>query len=315
LLPRDLNIELEDRLGVTVESVTPVSGGCISQTGKIVSSGGTFFAKWGEAEIAQTYAPEREGLNRLRALCGIIRVPEVIDLVLLDSGEGMLLMEWIDVGSPTEKCWSDLGAGLAELHEANVQRPEYGFDVDNFIGGSVQKNDWRDDWAQFFCDCRLQPQWEAAGRAGLLSPGWSSLFSQILEMVSSLLPSMPRNSLVHGDLWSGNVLADMTGRPVIIDPAVYYGHGEVDLAMSTLFGRFPDVFYRAYNEAASESTIAGPAVNRRAISGGAGGARYRDTVYLIYNLYHLLNHLNLFGTGYQSSVESTMRSINSAIQT
>jgi len=272
-----------------------VSGGCISQTGKIFTSAGPFFAKWGDSEVAQTYAPEVRGLNRLRAACEIIRIPEVIEQFTLESGAGLLLMEWIDVRSPTHACWAALGQGLAEMHARTSDAKQYGFPEDNFIGGSAQINGWRDHWPQFFSECRLQPQWEAAERAGILIAGWEPMFSKFLARIHQVLPSKPQNSLIHGDLWSGNVFADRTGRPVLIDPAVYYGHGEVDLAMSRLFGSFPDAFYRAYYE--SETFDSG--------TQGAG-----NQLIAVYNLYHLLNHLNLFGTGYQSSVESTLRSID-----
>ena len=296
MLPPDLHLQIEDRLGVTVESVSPVSGGCISHTGKIVTSGGTFFAKWGEASVARTYVPEMEGLNRLRAACGIIRIPEVIEIVVLESGAGLLLMEWIDVVSPTHECWAEMGRGLAEMHRTGQEDlddvvPGYGFGANNFIGGTLQTNDWKKSWPGFFADCRLMPQWEAASRAGLLKQDWDPMFSEIIDHLPDMLPASPIPSLVHGDLWTGNVLSDSAGRPVLIDPAVYYGHAEVDLAMTRLFGRFLEAFYRAYDEASARVP-------------SDGHVRHQ-----VYDLYHLLNHLNLFGTGYQSSVESTMRSL------
>jgi fructosamine-3-kinase len=224
---------------------------------------GAGFRKHGRSTAA-----EREGL---RALGAVARVPRI-----LDHGEDYLLLERLDLQRGGD--WAALARMLARLHRTTG--PRYGWEKDNFIGRAPQKNGWRDDWAVFWRECRLQPQYERAGMKG-------EYFEHLLE------GHQPAPSLLHGDLWNGNVGFTAEG-PVIFDPAVYYGDREADLAMTELFGGFPPEFYEEY---------------RRAYPLPAGYETRKN----LYNLYHLLNHLNLFGAGYRAQVQRTLGLLRNAL--
>jgi fructosamine-3-kinase len=187
-----------------------------------------------------------------------------------------LALEWIEAVSPDARCESRLGAGLAQLHRHRAAR--CGYQHDNFIGATPQGNAWMQDWAAFFCERRLRPQLALAVRRGFAAEVRCG--EHLLEAVPALLAGrdVPA-SLLHGDLWGGNWLASVGGEPVLIDPAVYYGDREADLAMTALFGGFGAAFYRAYE----------------AVAPRAPGWQVRAE---LYNLYHVLNHANLFGGGY-----------------
>jgi protein-ribulosamine 3-kinase len=167
---------------------------------------------------------------------------------------------------------------LASLHRQTG--PRFGWHRDNYIGLAPQINGWRDDWAEFFIECRLRPQFERAGLKG-------EFFEKLLRN------HRPQPSLLHGDLWSGNAGFIAEG-PVVFDPAVYYGDREADLAMTELFGGFPDEFYAAYDAAWPRE-------------------RGYESRKHLYNLYHLLNHLNLFGSGYLAQVEATLGLLRRAL--
>lgn len=187
---------------------------------------------------------------------------------ILDHGPDFILLERLDLRRDGD--WSALAQMLATLHRETG--PRFGWHRDNWIGGTPQINTWHDDWADFFLECRLRPQ---ASRAGLELPDLRLLENH-----------RPQPSLLHGDLWSGNAGFIDEG-PVIFDPAVYYGDREADLAMTELFGGFPREFYSAY---------------RKIYPLDAG----YETRKHLYNLYHLLNHLNLFGSGYLAQVQRTL---------
>ena len=198
----------------------------------------------------------------------MVRVPRI-----LDHGADFILLEQLDLQRKGD--WAALARMLADLHRTTG--PRFGWHRDNWIGATPQVNSWRDDWATFFLECRIQPQLALARKNGFSIP-----FSK-----SNLLEGhKPSPSLLHGDLWSGNAGFIDEG-PVIFDPAVYYGDREADIAMSELFGGFPREFYAAY---------------RKAYPLDAG---YEQRKHL-YNLYHLLNHLNIFGAGYLAQVERTL---------
>ena len=238
------------------------------------------------ADVAML-ACEADGLRALAAT-GAIRVPAILaeDATVDDAH---LALEWIDLTAPTEPV--ALGRALATLHGAPAPRgpcgERFGWHRDNFIGGTPQANDWSDDWIAFFRDARLVPQLERAHRNGFrgdLERDGVRLLSQLPDLLHDHAPSP---SLVHGDLWQGNAGTLPDGSPVVFDPAVYVGDGEVDLAMTELFGGFGSAFMRAYE---SVRPIA------------PGYALRRD----LYTLYHLLNHLNLFGATYRIRIEHTL---------
>jgi len=226
------------------------------------------FRKEGPAQRAEAFAAEAEGLEALRPH---IRVPRVLDRGV-EGAKAFIVLEYLELSAGGD--FAALGGALASLHRNSG--PRFGWPRDNYIGLGLQENGWCDDWAEFFRERRIKPQLERAGLRVKLDA-----LDRILDGHS------PRPSLLHGDLWSGNAGFTREG-PVVFDPAVYYGDREADLAMTELFGGFPPEFYRAYSEALPLE----PGYERRKH---------------LYNLYHLLNHLNLFGGGYLAQVKSTLR--------
>lgn len=224
------------------------------------------------------YASEFAGLAALRAAGA--RAPEPYAHGLR-AGEAFIEMERLDLGGRPD--WPALARMLATLHRNTGER--FGWGSDNWIGLSPQRNAWTEDWAAFFWEFRLLPQ---LSKANLLRE------AKNLNIKAFFKTYQPVPSLLHGDLWSGNVGFTAQG-PVVYDPAVYYGDREADIAMTELFGGFPDSFYRAYDE---ELPL------------DAGYAKRKH----LYNLYHLLNHLNLFGAGYRGQVQATLGLLLGALQ-
>ncbi len=221
------------------------------------------------------YAAEAEGLAALREAGA--RAPEPYAHGLRE-GRAYIEMERLELGGAPD--WPALARMLAALHRHSGER--FGWGADNWIGLSPQKNGWREDWVGFYRDCRLAPQLE---RAGLL-PEAETLIARLSAFFEGYRPAP---SLLHGDLWSGNVGFTPAG-PVLFDPAVYYGDREADLAMTELFGGFPGEFYAAYRAAWP-------------LDSGYETRKH------LYNLYHLLNHLNLFGGGYLGQARAMLRSL------
>lgn len=214
----------------------------------------------------------------LQALAsGPLRVPQVITVGSFADVD-CLVLEYISSTSQAPDFFEQLGSGLAELHRLSSDC--FGWAEDNYLGTTRQPNHESDDWLEFFSDQRLEFQFQLARRNGLGSRELFKLGEKLCQQLNRFIgqPEDPP-SLLHGDLWSGNFLADETGVPVIFDPAIYYGRREADLAMPALFGGFPSSFWDSYHEAWPL----------------AEGWQERLE---IYKLYHLLNHLNLFGSGY-----------------
>lgn len=274
---------LQAVLGRPILELLPVSGGCISEAWQVRTTEETVFVKLSKGLLPGMLAAEAEGLHEL-AKSGAIRVPEVIRLT-----EDFLVLEFIPtaINLPTD-FWPRLGQQLANLHA--YSRKIHGFHQDNFIGRSPQKNHCNGNWKEFFWQRRLLPQWEMAVQRGI--PKTTKLLWHKLEILwpAPLEGSSTQASLLHGDLWSGNVLVSNSGEPVVIDPAVYYGDPEADLSLTYIFGGFPTPFYHAYHEIRPK---------------GEGFARRQK----VYQLYHLLNHFNLFGNSYMQSVESCLGEI------
>lgn len=219
-----------------------------------------------------------------------MRVPHVL---AAETAEGdrpaFLVIEWIDAAPKPDRDRAGelLGAGLAALHRHSA--PAYGLDHDNYCGPTLQINEWRSSWIAFYRECRLQPQIERAQRAGLVPKTRSDRLGCLLDRLDHWIPdNLEPPALIHGDLWGGNWLIDSADQPVIIDPAVSYSHREAELAMCHLFGGFPASFFAAYDDAAP------PAAGR-------------DERLPLYRLYHLLNHLNLFGAGYGAAIDDVLR--------
>ena len=266
---RDHDIDVSDR-----DMPRPVGGGDISAAWRIRAQHSAVFLKTGPASSIEMFEAEAEGLRELEK-AEAIRVPEVLGCV--HSGkESLLALEWIDFDLPGPDTERLLGEGLARQHRYCAQR--FGWHRDNTIGSTPQHNPWSDDWVEFFREQRLGYQLELAARNGYT--GELQVEGQRLlgNLGSFFGDYWPEASLLHGDLWGGN-WASSGGEPVIFDPAVYYGDRESDLAMTRLFGGFGADFYRAYES--SWPLVAG------------SGERM-----LLYQLYHVLNHLNLFGRSY-----------------
>jgi fructosamine-3-kinase len=280
-----LSQRLSSELGGTFEPhpSVRVHGGCINDSFRWESSNGPLFVKIASAAQLQMLEAEAEGLSELDA-ANAVRVPTVLGIGAAENGS-FLALEWIELCPCSAEDQARLGSQLARQHRVLATR--CGWSRNNTIGSTEQVNTWSDDWATFFRECRLRFQLDLARRNGhtgrLQQTG-----NRLLELMDDLLGDhRPAPSLLHGDLWGGNAAADTSGAPVIFDPAVYFGDREADLAMTRLFGGFNREFYAAYEAAWPLPPGASERVD-------------------LYNLYHVLNHLNLFGTGYLGQAQSLM---------
>ncbi|WP_300454398.1 fructosamine kinase family protein [Accumulibacter sp.] len=264
-----------------VERATMIGGGSISRTLRIDSDDRCWFVKLNDPALADMFAAEVDGLSAL-AVCSALRVPGVVGHGVAGRHAWLLLDHLALRGLREGRRGADAGRALAELHR--IEGAQYGWHRDNYIGRTPQFNAPHASWPAFFARRRLLPQLDLARRLGhhgkLIAAG---------ERLADKLPALfadhrPPPSLLHGDLWSGNAASDETGALVLFDPAVHFGDRESDLAMSELFGGFPDSFYAAYGE----SWPLADGFERRKI---------------LYQLYHVLNHLNLFGGGYLLQAE------------
>ncbi|MBQ9075130.1 MAG: fructosamine kinase family protein [Mogibacterium sp.] len=286
---------------IAVVGKTPVSGGDINRAYALhLSDGGRLFMKANRKENADFFRAEAEGLEALRS-AGAISVPGVIARGM-DDNESFLLLEYIEEGRRSPAASEELGRRLAQLHMADTENMtisddmpgtanlvpggRYGFLHDNYIGAGFQCNEPAETWTEFFTERRLRPQFEKASSYWDVDERKS--IERFLDRMDRYLAEPERPSLLHGDLWAGNYMIDSSGEPWLIDPAAYVGHAEADLAMTELFGGFDRRFYDSYRETAGIDP---------------GYADRRD----IYNLYHLLNHLNLFGGSYLYSVLSIVK--------
>lgn len=277
---RDAGISLER--GATPR---PVGGGDISAAWQLDAGDRALFLKTGTVNSAEMFAAEAEGLSEI-ALANALRVPEVF-AVGQTADTAFLALEWLPFERPDVACEQRFGEQLAKMHRTSKER--FGWHRDNTIGLTPQHNPWTADWTEFFRQQRLGYQLELAAKNGY-SGELQRQGRRLLERLPSLFEGYePSASLLHGDLWGGN-WASSGGEPVIFDPAVYYGDRETDLAMTRLFGGFGRAFYDAYE-------AAWPL---------APGSAERQH---LYQLYHVLNHLNLFGGGYQGRALSLIRAL------
>jgi protein-ribulosamine 3-kinase len=269
-------------------SARPVSGGCIHSAWRLDGPDGPVFLKASRAAAAWLLEAEADGLEALRD-AGFLRVPAVLGCGTT-AGSAWLALEWLELRSATPASERALGAGLARQHLAAGGR--YGWHRDNAIGATPQPNEPTDDWAQFFAERRIGFQLEHGATQGLprrLLERGRRLREQVPELLADRRPAP---ALLHGDLWGGNRAADTQGRPVVFDPAVHYGDPECDLAMTRLFGAFDRQFYAAYDE----------------VLPPAPGRALRER---LYQLYHVLNHANLFGGGYVAQAERLIEELSS----
>lgn len=268
-----------------------MGGGSISRALELRVGGRCYFLKLNGAGALPMFEAEVDGLAALAA-CDAFRVPRVLAYGTT-AEESFLLLEHLELRPlASAEDGQRFAQALAQLHHNTGEH--LGWTRDNFIGANPQTNGQHDGWAQFFVSCRLVPQLQMARSRGY-GGAVGREADQMLERVPALfLDYRPRPSLLHGDLWNGNAAMDLEGRPVIFDPAVYRGDRDTDLAMSELFGGFPPAFYIAY----------------RAAWPPAAGYEQRKA---LYNLYHVLNHLNLFGRGYLGQAERMIRALLSEL--
>lgn len=266
-------------------SQTAVGGGSINESHRLDGMDGrSYFLKLNQSQYASMLAAEAAGLGAI-ATTRTIRIPQVIAQGSA-VGWAFLVLEHLDLRSRGDERL--LGTQLAALHRCTAER--FGFAQDNFLGTTPQPNDWKDDWITFWRECRLGHQLQLAERKGHAGE-LQALGARLLDALPAFFEGYtPQPCLLHGDLWGGNhgFLAD--GTPVIFDPAVYFGDRECDLAMTELFGGYGTGFYAAYR--ATWPLHEGYAVRRE-----------------LYNLYHVLNHANLFGGGYARQAENMMRGL------
>lgn len=273
---------------VAIHHTSAIGGGCINDTFAIETTHGPFFVKSRLNAPPHFFTREAEGLRRLAA-SHTLRVPlPILGSAELDSAQHeFLVLEFIECASPTPHFAESFGRSLAAMHK-NTQST-FGLTEDNFIGLTPQTNSSSENWAEFFATRRLEFQLSLLEKKSRATAELRVLLAKLIARLDNLIGTHdPSPSLLHGDLWSGNIMSDESGAPVIVDPAVYYGDREVDLAMTELFGALDSRFYDAYADAWP-------------LSDG-----YEDRKE-IYNLYHLMNHVNLFGLSYLSGVLGILR--------
>ncbi|WP_052078933.1 fructosamine kinase family protein [Spirochaeta lutea] len=304
--------QAEDVLGSPIRYRRSLGGGSINQAYELECQNHTrFFMKRYPSTDPGHFVSEFDGLLTLSERAGeitatfgsgVLRVPKPLCWGV-EARASFFIMEYIPragSGGSSAARQAAAGTALALLHgfgdppepgqPANPQKP-YGYHITNRIGSSPQQNTPTSRWPDFFAYQRLAPQLEQAARSGALPRRWADKAETLISSMADFLPASPKASLLHGDLWGGNMMWDDRGTPVLIDPAVYYGHHEADLAMTELFGGFTREFYRSYQE----------------LSGPIPREYHRRKT--IYNLYHMLNHLNLFGASYLGSVTSLLQDI------
>ena len=278
-----------------VTSMRPVGGGCIHQAFAITGKGGygerSCFAKLNGPDRAPMFAAEAEGLAALRAAAAVA-VPAVVALGH-DDERAWIILEWLELAALDSASGAQLGAALAAQHR--VAHARFGWEHDNFIGATAQRNGWSGDWLAFWLDKRLHEQLKLAARHRLPSRMIDRGERLAADCAAFFRGHRPIASLLHGDLWGGNAAALSHGKAVVFDPAVYAGDREADLAMTELFGGFPKDFHSAYR-----------------------AAWPLDDAYRVrrdfYNLYHVLNHANLFAGGYVRQAEQSVEKLLAEIR-
>jgi fructosamine-3-kinase len=280
VIPNVVAAWLQDRGFGAVVSQQPVAGGCINNGERLKSkSGETFFLKTNSSAPVDMFTREAEGLSVLGKASGP-RFPEPFLWA-----EEFLLMEDLDPAPRAPNYWENLGRQLAQLHQNTS--PQFGFAHNNYLGSTPQPNKWTADGYEFFAHWRLGFQARLARDNGGLTRSEAAEVERLAARLPELVPAQPA-SLIHGDLWGGNAISDAAGQPALIDPAAHFGWAEAEVGMTMLFGGFAEEFYRAYEE-------------ERPLEKG-----WRSRLD-IYNLYHLLNHLNLFGSSYHGQVMGVLR--------
>ncbi|MBR9756542.1 MAG: fructosamine kinase family protein [Algicola sp.] len=274
---------IENSLSAKINSITSVSGGDISSAFKIITLNQSYFLKINTASNAlNMFQTEAEALKTI-ANTNTIATPKVIDCSKFEN-ISFLLLEFIESRSPSSKDFKTLGKQLATLHQKT--NAYFGLQKDNFIGSLIQANKPTDSWNTFYVNKRLLPQLQLTIQNDLLLESDCPSKEQMLDKLHPYFKNI-KPSLLHGDLWGGNYLISTNGIPFLIDPAMYFGHSEMDIAMTKLFGGFSENFYKAYHNSIPID-------------------QFTSTRIEIYQLYYLLVHLNLFGSSYRNSVKTIL---------
>lgn len=268
---------------ITITEVRSLSGGCINNAVKVVSSEGVFCVKTNQASrYPGMFEKEAKGLLELKK-ANALQVTEPLQVGEI-SGTQFIILTYVESKPRRKDFWKDFARSLAQQH-AYSNEP-FGLDHDNYIGSLPQKNKWDDNWIRFWIENRLQPQLALASEKKLIDTKLQSSFEKLYQKLPDLLPET-KPGLLHGDLWTGNFMIGAEGKAVLIDPAVYYGAPEAELAYTQLFGGFDEEFYHAYNEVAKLEK---------------GYEKRFD----LYNLYPLLVHVNLFGESYLTGIRNIL---------
>lgn len=280
-----IKLRFEEKLGNKISKITSLSGGCISDAYKITTKDNSdFLLKYNPSVSNEMFVKEANGLKEL-SKSKTIRIPEV-----LGFDKDYILLEFIITGNKRRNFFENFGQNFARMHKFTSEN--FGFYEDNYIGSNPQKNvpeeNEKKDWVYFYFNERILFQLKLAEKLGNSTEELRNCISKLENKISAIISTNEKPSLIHGDLWGGNYMVDGSGQAVLIDPAVYYGNREADLGMTKLFGGFSSEFYFAYNE---EFPL-------------EDGYEYREN---IYKLYHVLNHLNLFGGGYYSQALSLIK--------
>ncbi len=272
----------------SIEQQRSVRGGCINQGYCLIGSETRYFVKLNQAAQAAMFEAEALGLKQMIAT-QTLRLPHPICWGTVNTSS-YLVLEWLDLGRAQGSAWAKMGQQLAHMHQVRSVN-QFGWEINNTIGSTPQINTWTKHWADFFAEQRIGYQLKLACRKG----GDFGNIEPFIDLVKAILRERrPHPSLVHGDLWSGNASVTTAGEPVIFDPATYYGDHEVDVAMTELFGGFPATFYQGYQSVLPLDV----------------GYQQRK---VLYNLYHIINHYNLFGGGYGSQAIGMMNTIKGFI--
>lgn len=285
-LERGLSSALGEEVRITGRRA--LGGGCINQAARLDTTAGTFFSKQNADPLPGLFSKEAACLRAMRASGTSLVVPKVIAFADPEGGlPGFLITEMLEPGRRVVDFDERFGRGLAELHRATADA--FGFEVDTYCGATPQPNPWTKSWIEFYRTQRLGHQLRLARERGVLGSPDAKRFARLLDRLPELLegPEEPP-ALIHGDLWSGNLHVSPAGTPALIDPASYYAHREAELGMMTLMGGYSGRVYDAYDEVYPLDP----------------GWRDRNP---LYELYHLVNHANLFGGGYVSQTMSLVR--------
>lgn len=281
MLPKAIQNSIESQLDDGITSEEAVHGGDINQAQKLTfDSGNTAFLKWNEDAPENMFESEAKGLELLRSADTNLTIPK--SLVI---SENYLLLEWIEEGGGKPNSSNEFGAELAQLHKKS--NSFFGLDHDNFIGKLKQSNGKHSNWSDFFALERIEPQIKLGVESGKLTRSVLREAEQLYKKLGSIIPG-EKPALLHGDLWSGNFMFTRSGQASIYDPAVYFGHREMDIAMTRLFGGFSADFYKGYNE-------------QFPLEPG-----FEERVTLC-NLYPILVHANLFGGSYCRQAENIIK--------